>query len=108
MDFAVQPIGFNDLNSTSDSADRAASAVRHHKTATNPAAVQATQQTHDTVKLSVTSQIEALKQKGASTVEIATKLGLSITDVDKALHITVLAAATQNPASVSATISAPR
>ena len=108
MDFAVQPISFNDLNSTSASADRAASAVRHHKTATDTAAVQATQQTHDTIKLSVTSQIEALKQKGASTVEIATKLGLSISDVDKALHVTPLAAATQTSASASATLIAPR
>ena len=103
MDFAVQPISFHELSSTNDSADRAALDLRHHKTVTGSAAVQVTQPTHDTVKLSVTSQIEALKQKGASLVEIATKLGLSITDVDQALYITTLAAATQT--SVSAVLS---
>jgi hypothetical protein len=98
MDFAVQPISFNDLNSTSDSTGRYASALNHHKSTSSTTATQATdtvQSAHDTVKLSVNSQIQALKQRGASVVEIATKLGLSITDVDQMLHISAAVTAAQ-------------
>jgi hypothetical protein len=60
--------------------------------------------TTDTVKLSQSGQIHAMKQQGQGASQIASALGVSISSVDSVLGIVVAAAAVVEATPIAATV----
>jgi hypothetical protein len=83
-----------------------ASTVQNVSKAATPVAKETSIPT-DTVKLSQTAQIHALKQSGQGVSAIASALGVSLASVDSVLGIAVTAAAATPTTNPTATIQLP-
>ncbi len=99
MDFSITPVTANYLKPTQVELGVASDVGEVSQTSMpSPAlaAVPAYKPIQDTVKLSTTSQVQSLKQSGASVSQIAANLGLTAAEVDQDLGITASSSSSES------------
>ena len=107
MDLSITPVTASYLQPTQSEFSGASNVTGASSTDSSspaPAVVPAHKPIKDTVTLSTTSQVQSLKQSGASVSQIAANLGLTAAEVDQDLGIT--ASSSSSESSVLAALSA--